>query len=321
MIEEKLINTYTGKIKEVTLGKDHVRVGGEDYLPFYYWEGSSSFKPLFGLEILDEEPQDWPEPLQKVYGEVWSDPIKWAQKCVEDGAEFILIWLTGTHPDNQKHTPQEAAAIVKEISSKIDLPLVVYGPGSKEKDHEVLRWIANEVTDQRLLLGPADEETYKLVVAPLIPTKHNVVSFSPVDVNIAKQVNILISQMGISTERIVMDPTTGALGYGLEYTFSIIERLRLAGLIQNDEMTSMPIICTIGRESWKTKEAKATTLEEPEWGDQEKRGIAWEVVTAITLMLAGANLLALRHPKSLDLLKKTREEFLSREGEGEQDGI
>lgn len=317
MIEEKLKNNYTGKIKEITLGKNHLKIGGEDHLPFYYWEGSTEFKPLFGIEILDIEPDDWPEPLQNTFGEVWSDPIKWGQKCVESGAEFILIWLKGTHPDNQKHTPQEAAGIVKELSQNIDVPIVVYGSGSKEKDHEVLRWVANEVTDERILLGPADEETYKLVVAPLVPTSHNVISFSPVDVNIAKQVNILISQMGMPVERIVMDPTTGALGYGLEYTFSIMERLRLAGLMQNDEMTLMPIICTIGRESWKAKEAKATTIEEPDWGDQEKRGIAWEVVTAITLMLAGANLLALRHPQSLELLKNTRERLVPRERKGE----
>lgn len=311
MIEEKLLNSYAGKVKEVEIGSDGSKVGGETCFPFYLWEGEMPNKVLLGLEILDEQPADWPDSLAQVYGEVWEEPVTWAKKCFEMGAEFLLIRLTGTHPDSQKHDANQAADIVEEIRKAVNLPLVVYGSGSKENDPSVLQKVADRVKDSRLLLGPADEENYKLVVAPVSPTNHNVIAFSPVDINIAKQVNILISQMGLSTDRIVMDPTTGALGYGLEYTFSIMERLRLAALVQNDEMTQMPIICTVGQETWKTKEAKVSQNEEPSWGDEEKRGIAWEVITAVTLMLAGADLISLRHPESLKLLKETREELFS----------
>ncbi len=317
MIEEKILNSYSGKIKEVEIGTDGLKVGGETCFPFYLWEGEMPNKVLFGLEILDEEPAEWADALAQIYQGVWQEPIAWAKKCVEMGAEFLLIRLTGTHPDNRKHDANQAANLVEEIKNAVNVPLVVYGSGSKETDPQVLQKIADKIKDSRLLLGPADEESYKLVVAPVSPTNHNVIAFSPVDVNIAKQVNILISQMGLPLERIVMDPTTGALGYGLEYTFSIIERLRLAALVQNDEVTQLPIICTVGQETWKTKEAKVSQDEEPTWGDEEKRGIAWEVITAIALMLAGANLLALRHPKSLELLKNTREKLVSRERKGE----
>jgi acetyl-CoA decarbonylase/synthase complex subunit delta len=141
-------------------------------------------------------------------------------------------------------------------------------------------------------------------------TPHNVVAFSPVDINIAKQLNILITQMDLDAKRVIMDPTTGALGYGLEYTFSIMERLRLAALFQNDTMTQMPIISTVGQEAWKTKEAKAAQEEEPQWGELEKRGVMWELGTAVPMLLAGADLISLRHPKSLEILKKVREELL-----------
>lgn len=311
MIEEKLLNSYSGKIKEVELGSDGLKIGGETCFPFYLWEGEMPNKVLFGLEILDEEPTDWANSLAQVYREVWQEPVAWAKKCAEAGAEFLLIRLTGTHPDKQKHDANQAADLIEEIKKAVHMPLIVYGSGSKETDPPLLQKIADRIKDSRLLMGPADEESYKLVVAPISPTNHNVIAFSPVDINIAKQVNILISQMGLPLERIVMDPTTGALGYGLEYTFSIMERLRLAALIQSDEMTQLPIICTVGQETWKTKEAKVSKDEEPTWGDEEKRGIAWEVVTAVSLMLAGANLVSLRHPQSLKLLKEAREELIS----------
>ncbi len=315
MLVEKLLNSYSGKVKEVEIGSGGLKVGGETCLPFYLWEGEMPNKILFGLEILDQEPVDWADSLARLYQDVWKEPVEWAKKCFEMGAEFLHIRLTGTHPDSKKHDPTQAADLVEEISKAVSLPLIVYVSGNKETDAQVLQKVADRIKDSRLLLGPADEENYKLVVAPVSLTNHNVIAFSPVDINIAKQVNILIAQMGMPLERIVMDPTTGALGYGLEYTFSIMERLRLAALIQNDEMTQFPIICTVGQETWKTKEAKVSPDEEPTWGDEEKRGISWEVVTAITLMLAGANLISLRHPESLRLLKEARSEFISL-GEG-----
>jgi acetyl-CoA decarbonylase/synthase complex subunit delta len=304
---EKLKSSYSGKIAEVEFGKGKI-VGGESTLPFYLWEGEMPHLPLFGIEIWDEKPNDWSQVLEKIYSDVWEDPVLWSKKAVELGAEFIQIALKSTDPAGSNSSPDEAAEKVKALSEAAEVPLVVYGSGDKEKDPDVLRKVV-EVLKDKALVGPACEENYRLVVAPLVATSHNVVAFSPVDINIAKQLNILITQMDFDAKRIVMDPTTGALGYGLEYTYSIMERLRLAALLQNDQMTQMPIISTVGQEAWRAKEAKVGQEEEPKWGELEKRGIMWELGTAIPLLLAGADLVSLRHPKSLEVLKKIRDEF------------
>jgi acetyl-CoA decarbonylase/synthase complex subunit delta len=305
---EKLKTNYSGKINEVEIGRGKV-VGGEASLPFYLWEGEMPHPPLLGIEIWDEKPSDWSVVLEKVYSDVWSDTASWGKKAVELGAEFIQITLKSTDPAGSNASPEESAEKVKALSEAVDVPIVVYGSGDKEKDPDVLRKVA-EVLKEKVQVGPACEENYRLVVAPLMATPHNVVAFSPVDINIAKQLNILITQMDLDAKRIIMDPTTGALGYGLEYTFSIMERLRLAALFQNDTMTQMPIISTVGQEAWKTKEAKATEEEEPQWGELEKRGVMWELGTAVPMLLAGADLISLRHPKSLEILKRVREELL-----------
>jgi acetyl-CoA decarbonylase/synthase complex subunit delta len=305
---ERLKTNYSGKINEVEIGRGKV-VGGETSLPFYLWEGEMSHPPLLGIEIWDEKPSDWSVVLEKVYSDVWSDTASWGKKAVELGAEFIQITLKSTDPAGSNALPEESAEKVKALSEAVDVPIVVYGSGDKERDPDVLRKVA-EVLKEKVQVGPACEENYRLVVAPLMATPHNVVAFSPVDINIAKQLNILITQMDLDAKRVIMDPTTGALGYGLEYTFSIMERLRLAALFQNDTMTQMPIISTVGQEAWKTKEAKAAQEEEPQWGELEKRGVMWELGTAVPMLLAGADLISLRHPKSLEILKKVREELL-----------
>ncbi len=305
---EKLKASYSGKIREVEIGGGK-KVGGETTFPYYIWEGEMPNPPLFGIEIWDEKPSEWSVVLENIYGEVWSDPVSWGKKAVELGAEFIQFTLKSTDPMGNNASPEEAAERVKALTEAVEVPVVVYGSGDKEKDPDVLRKVA-EVVKEKIQLGPACEENYRLIVAPLLATSHNLIAFSPVDINIAKQLNILITQMDFSPERIVMDPTTGALGYGLEYTYSIMERLRLAALFQNDSMTQMPIISTVGQESWRTKEARVTEEEEPQWGDLEKRSVAWEVGTAIPMLVAGANLISVRHPKSLEILKTIREELL-----------
>lgn len=305
---EKLKANYSGKINEVEIGRGRV-VGGETSLPFYVWEGEMPHPPLFGIEIWDEKPSDWSVVLEKVYSDVWDEVASWGKKAVELGAEFIQITLKSTDPAGSNASPEESAEKVKALSEAVDVPIVVYGSGDKVKDPDVLRKVV-EVLKEKVQVGPTCEENYRLVVAPLLATLHNVVAFSPVDINIAKQLNILITQMDLDSKRIIMDPTTGALGYGLEYTFSIMERLRLAALFQNDTMTQMPIISAVGQEAWKTKEAKATLEEEPEGGELEKRGVMWELGTAVPMLLAGADLISLRHPKSLEILKKMRGEFL-----------
>ncbi|MBA4388134.1 MAG: acetyl-CoA decarbonylase/synthase complex subunit delta, partial [Verrucomicrobia bacterium] len=132
---------------------------------------------------------------------------------------------------------------------------------------------------------------------------HGIIGLSPIDINIAKQINILISEMGFPMDRVIMYPTTGALGYGIEYCYSIQERSRLAALA-GDKMMAAPVLCMVGQEAWRAKEARASAAEAPEWGNESTRGVCWEVATAATLLPAGSDIIVLRHPASVSAVRK-----------------
>jgi len=164
---------------------------------------------------------------------------------------------------------------------------------------------ASEVArGQRIALGNCEEKNYRTIAAVCIADGHVAIAKTPVEINLAKQLNILLSDIGLSLDSIIMDPTTGALGYGLEYTYSVMERLRLAAL-GGDKMTAMPIINKVGEEAWRQKEAKVSQGVPSSWGDVEQRGIIWEELTATSLLFSGADIVVLRHPKTVELIKAT----------------
>ncbi|WP_066635906.1 acetyl-CoA decarbonylase/synthase complex subunit delta [Desulfolucanica intricata] len=299
-----LKDTYKSKVVEVTLGTDDkaLKIGGESTLPFLHFEGEMPNKYVLVLEVFDMEQDDWPDNLKAAYADVMNDPVAWAKKCVEYGANMVALRLASVHPDNKDASPEEAAATAKAVADAINVPLLVVGCGVEEKDAAVLEKVAEALAGKNCLLGNATSENYKAITAAAMVHGHNVVSQSPLDINLAKQVNILMTEMGLPTERIVMDTLSGAVGYGIEYAYSIMERARL-GTLMGDRMLSMPIIAYVGQETWKAKESKASVEEFPEWGDQVKRSILWEVVTAAALAQAGASIFVLRHPESLKQLK------------------
>jgi acetyl-CoA decarbonylase/synthase complex subunit delta len=184
----------------------------------------------------------------------------------------------------------------------------VYGPGTADKDNEVLVAVAEATKGEQLALGLCEEKNYRTIVAAALGNGHLVIAQTPIDVNLAKQLNILISDMRLPLERVLMDPNTGALGYGLEYTYSVMERLRLAALM-GDAMTQQPMICTIGEEAWRQKEGRAATDVPAAWGELAERGVAWEVTTAMTLVEAGADILVLRHPSSVRVLREALDDL------------
>lgn len=300
------VETYKGKIREITLGigDKAVKVGGETTLPFYNFEGEMPNAPKIAMEVYDEV-NEWPEAAIEPYKDVANDPAAWAKKNQDEhGADIITLQLASTDPNGTDASADTAAKTVENVLNAIEVPLIVYGSGNVQKDEEVLKKVAQAAHGKNIALGPAQEDNYKAVAAAAMGYDHKVIAMSPVDINIAKQLNILITQLGVSADNIMMDPTTGALGYGLEYTYTIMERLRLAALQQNDEMTNMPIVCNLGYESWKTKEAKVSTEDEPTWGDPKTRAIMWETVTASSLLVSGADILIMRHPDSIALIKK-----------------
>lgn len=281
---------YSDAINSVRIGvvgPKGVTVGGETTLPFLFDEGAMPNAPLVAPEIFDCEPADWPEGLKKAYDGALKDPVSWAKKCAaEYGAQILCIRLMSTHPDYGNRAGEDAVRVVKAVYKETGLPLIIIGSGDDEKDNDVLPKVSQAMKGENCLLGIASQNNYKTLAATCLADGHSIIAESPIDINIAKQVNILISDMGLDPKKIVMHPTTTSLGYGMEYVYSIMERGRLAAFI-GDKMLAMPFILFAGSEVWKTKEAK-------EFG--EIQGINWELATAIAMLQAGADLIVMRHP-------------------------
>ncbi len=296
---------YNGTIRPIRLGDGDtaVDVGGENSYPFYTFEGSMPHLPRIAMEIYDEPPSDWPEAAIAPFADVIDNPIAWARKCITQyGAEMICLQLQSTDPNGTNRSADEAVQLVKQLVAAIDVPLIVWGTANHEKDTEVLRAVAEAVQDRRLALGPVEEGDYKKIGATAMAYNHIVIASSPIDINMAKQLNILMSNLGIKESNLIMDPTVSAIGYGIEYAYSVMERIRMAALTQQDEKLQFPLICNIAREVWKSKEAK--TLNTPELGDDAKRGITLEAMSATLLLLAGADILIMRHPEAIELTRE-----------------
>ena len=292
-----------------------ISVGGGTTLPFLSFDGETPFRPVVAMEVHDAEPVDWPVVLTDALADVINDPAAWAAKCVREfGADMICLRLTGTHPDAADHSAADAVATVKAVLQAVDVPLIIWGCDVDEKDNQVLPMCSEATAGERCLIGTVKEDNYKTLTASCLADGHNLITQSPLDINIAKQVNIMVSEMGFPIERVVMFPTTGGLGYGIEYAYSIQERGRLAAL-SGDKMMSPPVICTIGEESWRAKEARVTTEEAPQWGAAEVRGPMWEAMTATVLLQAGGDILVMRHPKAVSLVKQTIDALMQSESQ------
>jgi acetyl-CoA decarbonylase/synthase, CODH/ACS complex subunit delta len=304
--------TYNGKVKEITLGQadQKIVVGGETCYPFYTFEGQMPHKPRIAMEVWDTEPEEWPQAALEPFAGVAGDPVAWAQKCVNDyGAEMICLQLISTDPNGQNRAAAEAATVVKKVADAITVPLIVWGTANMEKDTEVLRAVAEVCQGKNLILGPIEEKDHKKIGASAIGYHHTVVASSPIDINLAKQLNILLGNLGVPDNLLAMDPTVSSIGYGIEYCYSVMERIRAAGLTQGDEKLQFPIICNISKETWKTKEVKVNEKDDPRFGDAKKRGILLESMSAMCLMLAGGDILIMRHPEAIKLVKYMIEEL------------
>jgi acetyl-CoA decarbonylase/synthase complex subunit delta len=304
--------TYSGKVYSINIGRGSkgITFGGEKVLPFHGFEGASPNKPVIAHEIQDVPPNDWPEEAQKPYKDVSSSPEAWAKFCQDSlGAKVIALRLAGTHPDRNDRSPEDAAKTVKDVISSLEIPLIILGSNHAEKDSSVLVAAAEAAKDGNCIIGKAQEANYKTIAAAAMANNHKLIAMSELDINLSKQLNILISQMGFDKERIITDPMCSALGYGLEYTYSVMERIRLAALAQNDITMQQPILGDVGMYVWKVKETQAEEKDVPQWGSLEERSIAWEAVTATALLIAGAELLIMRHPRAIEAVEKVMEEL------------
>jgi len=298
------IQAYTGTINAVHLKNDKttVTVGGETSYPFYTFEGEVPNTPKIAIQVPDYPPEDWPEASLKPYREVLKDPVAWAQKAQDEyNADIIFLWLKSTDPNGLNRSAEQAAEIAGKVLEAINIPLIVWGTANVEKDAEVLRQVAIVCADKKICLGPVEEANHKQIGAQALAYNHMVVASSPIDVNLAKQLNILLGNLGLSKDNILIDPTVGGLGYGIEYTYSVMERIRQAALTQQDDKLQQPMICNLAEEVWKTREAKLS--DDPLMGKAENRGVLLEAITATTLLMAGADILVMRHPRAIQLVR------------------
>lgn len=311
MTVETPVEKWTGSVLEVTLGATAeeggtrsrtVTVGGETTLPFLHFEGEIPHAPAVAIEIADRRPADWSPLLLDAWGDVVNDPAEWAKAAEEAGADLVLLQLSLTKDGGEPTTAEDARAATRAVLDATGLPILVFGPGQVDADNELLVAVAEEAAGERVVLGVCEEKNYRTIVAAALANGHLVNGRTAMDVNLAKQLNILISDMGLPLDRIIMDPTTASLGYGIEYGYSVMERLRIAAL-QGDKMTQLPMLVTPGYEAWRQKESKVGEGVPESWGDWVERAILWETLTATALIEAGADIVVLRHPETVKRVK------------------
>jgi acetyl-CoA decarbonylase/synthase complex subunit delta len=309
---------FTGQINRIIIGATKadggtrtstVTVGGARNVVYGGSDGDKSERPVIAMDVFDTPPEDWPDVLAEPYKDVLGSPADWARKCVEEfGADLICIKFDGIHPDKANKDAAHAVKAASDVLKAVGVPVILWGCGNDEKDNEVMPKVSGAAKGERCLIGTIKEDNYKSLTAIAMADGHFLIGEAPIDINIAKQINILASDMGFPPERMVMFQATGALGYGIEYAYSIQERQRLAAL-SGDKMMAMPVICDVGYESWRAKEAKLDDA--PGWGDVKDRGPMWEAATAICLLQAGADIIRMCHPRAVALVKDFINEIYS----------
>jgi acetyl-CoA decarbonylase/synthase complex subunit delta len=306
----EIVENFAGSVNRVTLGAaknnggtrtSTITIGGAKNVVYGGAITDAGEKPVIAMDVIDTRPDDWPDTLCEPFKDVFDNPGDWAKKCMEEfGANLICLKFDGIHPDKGNKDASFAVKVTEQVLKSVGVPLVLWGCGNNEKDNVVMPKVSQAAKGENCLIGPVEEDNYKALTAIALADGHNLITSAPLDINIAKQVNILVSDMGFPLERIVTFQSTGALGYGIEYAYSIQERQRIATLA-GDKMMAMPVICDVGYESWRVKEAKLANV--TGWGDVENRGPMWEATTAICLLQAGADIIRMRHPRAVAIVK------------------
>ncbi len=316
---------YSGKIGETTVGTGDsaVTLGGEDSYPFHLFEGKMPNAPKIAMEVWDYDPsEEWPAAAIEPFKDVISSPDAWAKKCVDEyGADMIVLQLKSTDPNGMDRGPEEAAEVAKKVSDAVNVPLIVLGTANGQKDEDVLKAISEACQGKNVGLGPVEESNHKGIGASALGYGHTIVASTPIDVNLAKQLNILLSNLGVQSDKIIIDSTTGGLGYGLEYSYSVMERIMMAALTQDDDKLMIPMLNNVGNEVWKCKEAKQTIEDAPTQGDPEKRAVLMETVAAVSYLMAGSDLVILRHPESVHMTRSFIELLSNGGSAGDVQGI
>ena len=295
---------------EIGCGDKAIKLGGECTFPFYTFDAPTENAPKVGVEISDMGLINVPGIQEYYAGAATMAEIAKKAEAME-GADFVCLRLEGGDPNGADKSIEELIAVVKEVGEAVSCPLVVEGCKNVEKDSELLPKVAEALQGKNVLVLSAREEDYKAVGAAAgLAYNQKVGAESAVDINLAKQLNVVTTQLGVKAQDIVMNVGSAAVGYGFEYVVSTMDRIKGAALSQNDNMLQMPIITPVADETWGVKEAVASEEDMPEWGPLEERGISMEVQTAAAVLASGSDAVILRHPKSVATISKMIKELV-----------
>ena len=298
---------YSGKINAVTLGTGDkaIVIGGQNVLPFYTFDAAIENAPKIGVEISDAA-ENWTVPgLVEFYAGCTTMAERAAKAATMEGADFIALNFESADPNGANRSVADCVADAKAVAEATDMPLVILGCKNLEKDGELFAKISEALQGKNILVMSAKNENYKTVGASVaLAYGQKVGAETADDINLAKQLNIMLKGLTVKPENIVMDIGTAAVGYGYEYAASTFDRIRLAALQQGDADLQMPILAAVSLDTWGVKESTASAEDEPAWGDQEERAINMEVSTAAADLVGGADAVILRHPASVATVKK-----------------
>lgn len=305
---DSMLEKWSSSVNVVTIGATAdeggtrtktVSVGGASTLPFLLEEGEMPHRPVVAMEVQDTPPDAFNDVYKKAIGDVVNDPAAWAERCEKEwGADLVFLRLASAHPDAKDASVDDVLKTVEAVRKATGLPLIVTGSGHAEKDNKILPECTDALKGEKALFGAATQENYKRLAAACIAGGHSIIAESPLDINICKQVNVLLSEIDMPADRIVIYTTNGALGYGFEYAYSILERTRIAAL-GGDRTMASPVIVYVGSECVRAKEAKAPEADFPQWGPDFERAVGWEVTTAVGYLNSGADILAMYHPEAV----------------------
>ena len=294
---------YNAKINTVELGTGEkaIKLGGNNTLPFYTFDAETANAPKIGAEISDLALEEYVQPGLKAFYEGCATIEDMAAKAQEmEGVSFIVLHLEGADPNGANKSVEECVALAKAVADKIDLPLVVMGCKNVDKDAELFGKISEALQGKNILVLSAREENYKTVGASVaLAYQQKVGAESAVDINLAKQLNTIMTQLGVPAGSIVMNAGSAAAGYGYEYVASTLDRIKAAALNASDAQLQMPIMTPISTDTWGVKEAILPESEAPEWGDAEERGIQMEITTASACLACGSDAVIMRHPAAI----------------------
>lgn len=294
---------YNARINEVVLGTGDkaVTIGGQNVLAFHTFDGEITNAPKIGVELTDAGMAMCTMPGEQKFYEGCATVADMAKRAAGmEGASFICLHLEGADPNGENKSVEECVELAKSVADATDMPLVVMGCKNIEKDTELFNKIAEALAGKNILVLSARDENYKAIGAGAgLAYGQKVGAESAVDINLAKQLNTVMTQLGVNAQSIVMNIGSAAAGYGFEYVASTLDRVKDAALSQSDAMLQMPIITPVSADTWGVKEAIMPEADMPEWGSQEERGIEMEIVTAAAVLASGSDAVIMRHPEAI----------------------